>query len=81
MSQEKIRTFEGYLLLNVRNGKSRIIKNLPKKVLMAAEVAVHFKINCIVPKQVIGEMVGDIQLTDTQFTDFVLSELEDKNGK
>lgn len=81
MTSEKIKTFEGYLLLNIRNGKSRIVKNLPKKVLIAAEVAVHFKIDCVVPKPTIGEMVGEIKLTDTQFTDFVLSEIEDQNGK
>lgn len=77
MTVEKVKTFEGYLLLNVRNGKSRIVKNLPKKVLMAAEVAVRFNISCLVPRQVIGELEGEIHLSETQFTSLVLNELGD----
>lgn len=79
--EEKVKTFEGYIVLNIRDGTARVVKKLPNRELLAAEVGVHYKINCLIPKQVIGEITGEVVLTDKQFTGFVLNQLEDnENG-
>lgn len=82
MSKETLRTFEGYMLLNFRNGKTRIVKRLPKRVVGAAEVPVHYKLEVVVPDPTPVEMSGKIEIPGQKLTEIIFDyiEPEDKNG-
>jgi len=81
MSKEALKTFEGYILLNFRNGKTRLVKNIPKRVVGAAEVPVHYKLEVVVPDTKPIEMLGKIEIPAVKLTEIVFDYIEPEDKK
>lgn len=81
MPKEALKTFEGFILLNFRNGKSRLVKRLPKRVIGAAEVPVHYKLDVVIPDTNPVEMVGKIEIPATKLTEIVFDYMDPEDQK
>jgi len=71
---EIIKTFEGTLMLNYKNGDMRILKKKPGNV-GYSDIPINVKINVRVPRKEEMSLEGDITLSDVKVNQIVLEQM------
>lgn len=71
----KLKTFNGYLVLNMKNGKMRVCKKMMNSSTVGSEVVVKFKLNVHAPETQMTEITGNITLPEVKMSELLFEEL------
>ena len=72
---DELKTFNGYLVLNMKNGKMRVCKNMMNSSSVGSEVVVKFKLNVHAPETQMTEIIGNITLPEVKMSELLFEEL------